>query len=262
MAVVINMIYKASWTADDLVRDIQMAGVSTREPMLLHSSLKSLGNVEGGAAAVVAVCRMMFDTVLFPAFCGKPEDGPLYPPVCDLLNTPTWAGIIPETARMSAAARRSIHPTHSLTAFGTRATELLSGHENTHSPCDENSPFFRLAEANGTIVLLGCSQNSNTMVHCCEEVARVPYHLQPQFTAGRVIADNREVIVNNRLHDWSKPPTDFNKIEPLLLDCGAMRSVTIGQATAHVISAAKMLNSVVAALKQLPEFLLKHVGHV
>jgi len=54
--------------------------------------------------------------------------------------------------------------------------------------------------------------------------------------------EGEHILVSNRLHDWEKPETDFNKLdEPLRLN-GVMKIGKLGDATARLIHAASMLD--------------------
>jgi aminoglycoside 3-N-acetyltransferase len=92
----------------------------------------------------------------------------------DVRRSVCWTGRIPETARLRPDARRSLHPTHSVVALGAQATRYASNHERSSTPCDVWSPYHRLIDERGKILLLGVSQQSNTMLHCLEELAGVP----------------------------------------------------------------------------------------
>ena len=240
----------------EICADLKSSGISKHEIVLVHSSLRSFGQIAGGATSVTGALIAMGNTVLFPAFTGKITDGKQCPPIMTVTQSPTWTGAIPETARKMPGALRSLHPTHSLVGFGTRAEELLSGHERTHSPCDANSPFYKLVINNAVIVLFGCDHNSNTLVHCCEEMAGVSYHLQTEVTEGVVITADRAIVVANRLHNWQKPPTDFNKIEQLLLTERAITFAEVGQSRVKIIDAGKMYAALYHQLIIQPEFLL------
>ncbi|MFA6074852.1 MAG: AAC(3) family N-acetyltransferase [Negativicutes bacterium] len=250
------MVQERIYSRNDISDALKSSGIANYEIVLAHCSLKSFGQVDGGAASVVEALTMMSNTVLFPAFTGKITDGKNCPPVMNVAQSPTWTGAIPEAARIKTGALRSLHPTHSLTGFGARAKALLVNHENTHSPCDENSPFYSLVRNNGIIALFGCDHNSNTMVHCCEELAKVPYHLQHDVTDGVVMTDSREIIVANRLHNWQKPPTNFNKIEQLLVKAQALIVVKVCNSQVKIIDARKMFDVVCNQLIRDPGYLI------
>lgn len=247
-------------TREMLANDLRRLGLAPGDVVLVHSSLSRLGNVEGGADAVVDALLDAVGssgTVLFPTLTGSEELGPDNPPVIDLRATPCWTGRIPETARQRPDARRSRHPTHSIAAIGASAERYASGHETGASPCDERSPYHRLIDESGKILLLGgVTQQSNTTLHCLEEIAGVPYHLQDEPTDG-VIIDERGVrhTVRNRLHRYGQE-RDFVKIEGPLREAGALRIAPVGAAEARLMSADRFAATLLPLLRNDPCYLL------
>lgn len=243
-------------------------GVSSGVVVLVHSSMKGLGPVEGGPQAVIdALLNAVGEsgTVLFPTLTGSEADSPACPPRIDLAATPCWTGLIPETARTYPGAIRSVHPTHSITAISGDATKWASGHEHGNSPCDESSPYYRLMEEGGKILLLGgVTHDSNTSIHCVEELAEMPYHLQPEPTDGVVtMPTGEQVIVRNRLHLWQDYYSDRNwerdflpASDPLRA-ADAERSVRIGRTESTLIDARIFRDVMVPILRQNPYFLLR-----
>ena len=252
---------------DWLTTELRTLGLAVGDVVLVHSSMKGLGYVDGGPQAVIAALLEAVGeegTVLFPTLTGSKHDGPDQPPVIDLATTPCWTGLIPETARQHPDAIRSIHPTHSVAAIGTNREGWTQGHELGASPCDQASPYFRLMEHRGKILLLGgVTHDSNTSLHCIEEIADVPYHLQPAFTDGCVtLPDGRDVIVRNRLHLWQDRYSEFNLLrdftvvgEPLTA-AGAQRTHPIGQTDSTLIDAGAMRDVLMPILHRDPLFLL------
>lgn len=252
---------------DRLARDLRELGLGDGDVVLVHSSLSGLGWVEGGAGTVIdALLSAVGEggTVLFPTLTGSAKDGPEAPPHIDLRDTPCWTGAIPEASRHHSGAIRSIHPTHSVTAIGARAEELTRGHEQSASPCDTHSPYVRLMEDGGKILLLGgVTHQSNTSLHALEELARVPYHLQDAETDGIVILpDGRRVTVRNRLHLWQnrRRPEGwgraFTRVSEPLVDSGNEVHGQVGASRATLISAAGMRDVVLPLLQRDPLHLL------
>lgn len=244
-------------------------GLKHGDVVLVHTSMKGLGYIDGGPGAVIdAVLSAVGPdgTILFPTLTGSDTDGPENPPAIDLASTPCarFVGIVPETARQRSDAIRSIHPTHSVVALGANREFWTSGHEHSHTPCDEASPYYRLMEEGGKILLLGgVTHNSNTSMHCIEELAGVPYHLQHEVTDGTVtLPDGTTVTVSNRLHLWRSRyshlnlPRDFTAAADPLIKAGHQRSVTIGQTESTLIDARGMREVLLPILADDPLFLL------
>jgi len=153
---------------------------------MMHSSLSSLGHVEGGPqAAVAAVLEAvgLGGTVLVPAFrdsvWGSPEDFAITDCPCPQRLCPSrqrgFQGAIPEALRQRPGALRSCHPTHSWVALGPQAAALLEGHRLSPTPCGRGNPFEKLVELDGCILLLGVQVNTVTLWHYYEEILEVPY---------------------------------------------------------------------------------------
>ncbi|MET8802959.1 AAC(3) family N-acetyltransferase [Streptomyces sp. NPDC004546] len=174
-------------TRDTLATQLRRLGVETGEILLVHSSLSSLGWVNGGAVAVV---QGLLDalgpsgTLVVPAQSAQLSDPALWarPPVpeqwwdriratmppYDPLITPTrGVGVIPETVRTWPGALRSAHPQTSFAALGPRAREITDGHA-PDCRLGEHSPLARLEKLGARVLLLGAGYASCTSFHLAE----------------------------------------------------------------------------------------------
>ncbi|SHO43055.1 aminoglycoside N(3)-acetyltransferase [Anaerocolumna xylanovorans] len=236
------------------------AGLGRGDTVLFHSSLKSFGFIDGGADAVIAALTNTIGvegTLVVPTLTGHREDSKSCPPVFDVVNTKCWTGILAETVRNRKDAIRSLHPTHSAAAIGYRKEELTRGHEYSGSPCDEKSPYYINAAVKGYILLAGVDQESNTSIHSCEEIAMVPYHLQPDTVKINITGyGGQKLTVTNRLHNWEKPATDFNKLDELFESKGIMKKYRVGSSLIRLINAYEMFEFTVSLLRKTPDYLL------
>ncbi|HBE13004.1 MAG TPA: hypothetical protein DCY74_02405, partial [Clostridiales bacterium] len=87
----------------------------------------------------------------------------------DADTTPSAVGLISETLRKRKGAIRSLRPVHAIAALGKRAKELTEGHEHCSSNCGEGSPYRKLIDMNGKIILFGVDMNRNTTLHAIED---------------------------------------------------------------------------------------------
>jgi aminoglycoside 3-N-acetyltransferase len=244
----------------ELTKQWKSTGLKQGDNILIHSSLKSFGYVQGGASAVI---RSLLDTIgeegtlLVPTLTGQREDSISCPPAFDVLQTKSWTGIIPETVRNMEIAKRSLHPTHSAAAIGSRRDYLTDGHEESKSPCDESSPYYKNSRIGGHIILAGVDQESNTSIHSCEEIAGVIYHLQEEPFAIPITGYRGEAVtVTNRLHNWDKPRTDFNKLDERLEEKKIMKKYMVGGSLIRIINAPDMFEFTINLLKKDPDYLL------
>jgi aminoglycoside 3-N-acetyltransferase len=179
-------------TSTMLIEDLRQLGVRPGDCVMLHSSLSSLGQVEGGAATVVeAFLETMGPegTLVTPAFTPGAWFEHLAMPDCRTCcprdfcpsQWPSHEGAIPNAALNRPDHLRSCHPTHSWVANGVRAAELLSNHQHSPTPCGRGNPFEKLVELDGCIVALGVGVNTITLWHYFEDLLNVPYlgHYHP-----------------------------------------------------------------------------------
>ncbi len=246
-------------TQHEIVAALRALGLSSGASVLMHSSLRSPGLVAGGADTVVSALREAIapgGTVLALTLTGTERDSPAHPPIFDPRTSRAWTGAIPDAVWRHPLARRSRHPTHSVAGIGPATTHLIRDHEYCATPCDARSPYGRLAEMGGFILLLGVTHESNTSLHMVEELAAVPYHLQERLALARVArTDGADEQIPTRLHLWHWD-RDFPKVEPLLQASGAQHEGYVGQARARLVNAHAMRDLLVPILRHDPLFLL------
>ena len=100
---------------------LRQLGVRPGDVLMLHSSLRSLGHVVGGAATVVDALLEVLGpsgTLVGPSFNYATAQAPGF--VFDPLNTPSDMGAIADEIRRRAGNLRSRHLTHSISAIGPR----------------------------------------------------------------------------------------------------------------------------------------------
>ncbi len=252
--------FQNSVTKSDLVKGLSALGIVPCDVLLVHSSLKSFGRIEGGAETVIDGLLETVapgGTVMVPALTGRRQDGPSDPPTFDVRTTPCWTGIIPETFRRRADARRSLHPTHSVAAIGPAASSLISGHLDSPTPCGKGSPYLRLAERKGKVVFLGVDLACCTLLHSVEELAGCPYHMQHEPAMALITdCEGRSFRHQVLLHDWGTP-RDFARIEPELREAGFLRTGKIGTATVRILDAGPLVDYALARLKENPMWLCR-----
>ncbi len=161
----------------DLAADLARLGIARGDALFIHSSLKSLGYVDGGAATVVQALQDAVGpegTLLIPTYympggtirgtCEMPDY------VFDARKHGTHMGRLPEAFLASAGILRSIHPTHSVSAWGRHAAYLTEGHHRAPSVFGEGSPWQRFVGLEQAKVLgLGISMGPVTFYHVLED---------------------------------------------------------------------------------------------
>lgn len=239
---------------ESLFADLKNAGLASADTVLIHSSMKSIGEVDGGAEGFLQVLAGYFadGLIAFPTLSWDLVD--FHQPVYSVRDTPATTGLLPELFRKLPGVKRSLHPTHSIAALGKDAEKFLAGHECFDSPCHRNSPWGRLYDRNAKIVFIGTGIGCNTFLHGVEEWLPVPDMLT---VAAELLVvfdyDGNRIEVPSRRHagDHSQyyhlMENDFRKI-------GALKDARIGDAKVLILDARKAGDLVYGLLKQNPLF--------
>ncbi|MEA3349435.1 MAG: AAC(3) family N-acetyltransferase, partial [Chloroflexota bacterium] len=148
---------------EDILKKFKQIELTKSGVIMVHSSYKSLGGVEGGAGTVIDALLEFVGpqgTVLLPNFEFKSWTESHY---FDVAETHSKMGIIGELARLRPDALRTPHPIYSFAAIGKRKDEFAAcDDEEAYGP---NSVFARFHQLNGTIVSIGLHWNSTFSLH-------------------------------------------------------------------------------------------------
>ncbi|GAB4059040.1 AAC(3) family N-acetyltransferase [Catellatospora paridis] len=179
-----------------LVRDLAALGLPAGRDVLIHCSLRRLGRVDGGPAALLDAVREVIGpraTVVVPtqtadnsttsrafrvATEGMDAAGrAAYESALkgfDRDATPSYGmGAFAEHVRRHPGAMRSAHPQTSFAALGPRAESLTAGHL-MESHLGEQSPLAGLYAAGAVTLLLGVGYEACTALHLAEYRLRTP----------------------------------------------------------------------------------------
>ena len=241
----------------EIATALRFVGVAPGQHLLVHSSLSSLGRVEGGAPTVVQALLDVLGsdgTLLAPTLTGSEDIGPTTEMAFDVDASPSWTGAIPVAVRTWPGAVRSLHPTHSVAAVGAAASRLTQGHEECITPCGVGSPYARLAaDPQGMILLLGCDHECNTTFHHIEELAGASYHLQPKPVRGVIHHRGRTEARSYWVHSYGTP-RHFMALEPFLLERGVQTTGLVGDAVARLMPAGPLVALGCDVLRASPRF--------
>ncbi len=253
---IVEMKYEVS--IDDLIRGFKALKIEYGDVIFVHSSLSSLGYVVNGVNTVInALLEVVGDegTIIMPTFTGSIKDCLENPPFFKY-DEPCWTGVIPENFRRRGDSIRSLHPTHSVASIGSKAYTIVKGHEDSLSPCGDGTPYIQLYRLNGKIMFLGVDLACNTFFHTVEELADVPYHLQPEPVKVKIEDRNCRVLRREMyLHAYGTPRR-FREAERFLMEEDIIRIGMIGRAEVRIIDAREMLDVTIKKLRENPLFLV------
>ncbi|HEX2951079.1 MAG TPA: AAC(3) family N-acetyltransferase [Armatimonadota bacterium] len=244
-------------TIQQIADDLLTAGIRPGGVILVHSSLRSLGPVPGGAETVIqGLLRALGDegTLLIPAlsFALVHADNPYF----DVKKTPANIGALSEYFRTRPGTLRSVHPTHSVCGIGPAAEKLLANHHLDSTPVGPHSPFRRLREVGGQVCFLGCGPGPNTSMHGVEEVAEAPYLFGKTITYHLTLENGDEYTMACRRHGFGEWRQRYDRLVNVL-EGDELHVGTCLQGSVHVIDAPAMWERGVATIRKDPYYFVE-----
>ena len=225
------------WQKSELVSQLKALGIKQGSVLFVHSSLRSLGHVEGGAETVVNALLETLGpdgTLLMPGFQSGSEYIFASSGICfDAGNTPSECGYLTEYFRNLPSVIRSLSPTHSISGLGPMAEKLLSGHECCNVTAGWGSPFQKIIEADGKILMLGVSRESNTMMHFLENTGGAPTVCATEFATKVITPEGKEIITRIYPH-FPGLHRNYTKAIELLDQAGGLVSGQVGNASCEL----------------------------
>lgn len=228
--------------------------------LFVHSAFRKLSQEGFRAEAFVEgiLSYMSAGTVAMPAMTWRTvtPESPF-----DEAATPSHVGVLAELFRRNYATGRSIHPTHSVSAAGTLASTLLSGHHLDDTPCSPNSPYGRAVGREAHILMLGIGLERVTAIHHAEEMIAPEVYLDPPDKAVIYDCRTREGIMHRvRVRRHIKLNRDFPQFATPLAAKGRLHQGTLGGTPWMAVAQQDLLDEVSAALRRDPRAIIAPPG--
>ena len=155
------------------------AGIPRDGVLFVHSAFRALGAQGLRAESFIEglLEYMSTGTVVMPTMTWRVVTPAS--PWFDELETVSHVGVVAELFRTRYATHRSLHPTHSVAAYGRHAAELTSAHHLGDTPCALVSPYGVARSMDAHILLLGIGLERCTAIHHAEEIAAIDVYLEP-----------------------------------------------------------------------------------
>jgi aminoglycoside 3-N-acetyltransferase len=228
---------------DEVVADLRAIGVRAGGVLLVHTSYRAIGPVEGGPLGLIEALRTAVGTngtLVMPTMSNGEA-------VFDPRTTPSEGmGIVAELFWQKDGVLRSTHPGGSFAAEGPLA-EGITAPQPLAPPHGIDSPPGRVHALGGQVLLLGVTHGESTTVHVAEAIARVPYSIShPCVVAEDGVAI--EVMI---------PETDhccrgFNKLDGWLDARGMQREGKVANGRAKLANARDLVEVAVSELGRDP----------
>jgi aminoglycoside 3-N-acetyltransferase len=243
-------------TFDNLVTEFRALGLEAGDTLLVHSSYKSFGGVEGGPQTVIdALLHTLTPegTLIMPNFnfdfCrGEPWD---------VRTTPSHMGILTELVRKDPRSCRLFHPIYSFAIIGKHQQMLCN--LRYKSSFERNSLFGKLRDLDGKMMIIGLDYtNSLTFFHHVEEMEGVDYRYLKAFSGqvtdweGNTYQDTFYMLVRD-LHKGVV--TEVNPMGALMEEARIVQVRQIGQSTVKLMKANEVYEFTAREMRRDPKLL-------
>ncbi|MBE6137418.1 MAG: AAC(3) family N-acetyltransferase [Erysipelotrichaceae bacterium] len=231
------MLYK-----NEISNILNKLNIKSSDTLLIHSSLKSIGKIEGKAEGLLEVLMSHLSNglLIFPThtwgYINKDEM------IFDVNETPSCVGELTNIARKTKGFYRSMHPTHSVCAYGKKAKWYVDHDLTATTPVGIKNCFGILKDLDAKIMFIGAPLSKNTFIHAIEEEFNVPdrftdhiYHFYSK--------NNEKTIEYNMPRHFSKYNAHlsehYEKLLSILLEKNIAKEFYLGNAKSYLIDAKK-----------------------
>lgn len=253
-----------SWiTRSRIVDDLVRLGVADGDMVMVHAGIRSVGPLLGGPdVLILALLDVVGETGTIMAYTDW-ESGVHHlmrddaaervsqdvldelPPFDPASSRARRAyGVLPEFLRTWPGAVRSGNPGASVCAVGARAEWLCADHPMQYG-YGPGSPFAKLVEAEGRVLLAGAPLDSLTLLHHSEHMAKLPNKRVIHYREP-VLVDGRKVWIEIEEFDTSNPVVPaaredyFTDVAKEFLASGAGTTGKIGNGDSCLFDAAEL----------------------
>ena len=218
----------------ELINDFIKIGLEKGDVVIVHTSLKKIGYVCGGAQTVI---EALIDVVGL--------EGTI------MMPTQSWKNLDPETGvhwdvdESEWDKIRSNHPARSVCAWGKYATYLTENHSLSNI-FGEGSPIARLYELDAKVLLIGVGYDKNTSIHLADVRADYP---------GKHDCIEHSAIIENGIRVWKAYSTlfvdgeDFEDIG-LEFEKNNVNIGKIGEAESRLMSQTELVDYSISWIEQ------------
>lgn len=185
-----------AFSAADFLHALRALDIKAGDTVLVHSSYDAFRGFTGKPTDVIAALQQAVGpdgNLLLPTlpFSGTAVAYARSNPIFDVKRTPSRTGLLTELFRRLPAVTRSVHPTHAAAIWGRDAARLADGHHLAETPCGEHSPYARLLDQQGKILMVGTDIASLTFYHTVEALLEKRFPVSP-FTVESFSLQSRD----------------------------------------------------------------------
>lgn len=229
------------FTKDDLKDQMFRMGLQSTDTVVIHSSMRAIGEVEGGPDGLIdAFCEYLGDG-LFVVPTHTWDDVTPGNPYYDVRTSVPNIGLIPRTAAFRKDGVRSLHPTHSVWAHGADAAEYVCNEKNAQSPTPKGFCWDKLADRHAKILLIGVGNEKNTFIHSVEERLALPDRISDKPYDITIVNQKGERMTHPFYPQYCSKTEDiswfFGMFEKPMVEMGVQTFGKLGNADVRIVDA-------------------------
>lgn len=254
------------FTQTQLAEDFRALGVNAGGIVMLHTSVRAVGDVLGGPNTIL---QALLDTLtpvgtlmMYAGWENIPDyveelpaeehqfyydNHPPFDPA--IARSARGYGVMVEFLRTWPGTRRSLNPEASMVALGAQADELTREHPLDYG-YGAGSPLAKLVALWGQVLMLGAPLDAITLLHHAEYLARLRHKNVIHYTCP-ILRDGQKVWVTVEDFDTSEPHADysFEQIALAYLAEGKGQHGKVGDADSYLFDAADLVGFAVRWLE-------------
>lgn len=217
-------------------QELEKLGLQRGDVVMVHSSMKALGTKRTPEEIIEDLQAVVGEegTLLMPALTY--ENVTSENPYFDSDQTEPCIGLLPRTFWRMPGVLRSVHPSHSVCAWGKLAHTLTVGHAMDSVAVGPHSPFMLLPVYRGKLLFIGDILHACTFMHGIEEILKPPY-IRPVGPLTYTINGQKRDYIGNDDYGWG---SEFQRVEGIL-EFPDIRKGKLGAGNAYLIDARALL---------------------
>lgn len=235
-------------TKEEIIRQLNMLGVPQDKPVIVHTSLKAIGEVAGRAQGLLDALiehvtakggLLIVPTHTWANFYEKRN------PVLDMTSNYACIGVFSSVAAADNRGVRTLNPTHSLCVFGEseKVKEFVDTELFVDTPTSHHGSYGKIMDE-GAVLLIGVGQEKNTLLHCVEEflgiknrLSKTAVPMQIKKKDGEIIEKDFYYMISDEIEDVS---VFFPKYEKAFRYFKCIKDGMVGNAKTQLCDARAM----------------------
>lgn len=233
-------------TQKDIIDFLSELNISHSDTVLIHTSLRSIGGLDGGADMLIDAFKEYLYKGLFIIPTHTWENVTKNNPYYNVRTTPSCIGALPQLAVTRSDGVRSLHPTHSIKVYGKRAESFVRGEEKATTPAPPFGCWGRLYDEKAKILLIGVGHDKNTYIHAVDEMLGIKNRLSKGTFTVKITDVNGKSFVSEPMHTHHTQGIDcccsefYPNFKLAFEQRGAVTYSRLGNALVYVCDAVKI----------------------